>query len=87
MKKKIKECSGEVVINNGKEKKTLAQVFEELNLRAYDLNVDNLDVHAVRGREGEERGESEGGREGEREKGGDKEEGRRKGGEEREGEK
>ena len=23
------------------------QVFEELHLRAYDLNVDNLDVHAV----------------------------------------
>ena len=67
MKKKIKECSGEVVINNGKEKKTLAQVFEELNLRAYDLNVDNLDVHAVRGREGEERdGRVRGGREGER---------------------
>ena len=25
----------------------LIQVFEELNLKAYDLNVDNLDVHAV----------------------------------------
>ena len=49
MKKKIKECAGEVVIDNGKEKKTLSQVFEELNLRAYDLNVDNLDVHAVSG--------------------------------------
>ncbi len=23
------------------------QLFESLNLRAYDLNVDNLDVHAV----------------------------------------
>lgn len=47
MKKKIKDSPGEVVINNKKEKQTLAQVFEELNLRAYDLNVDNLDVHAV----------------------------------------
>ena len=25
----------------------LIQVFQELNLKAYDLNVDNLDVHAV----------------------------------------
>ena len=48
MKKKIKECPGEVVINNKKEKKTLSEVFEDMNLRAYDLNVDNLDVHAVR---------------------------------------
>ena len=47
IKKKIKECAGEVVINSKGRHLTLAQVFEQLNLRAYDLNVDNLDVHAV----------------------------------------
>ena len=35
-----------MTVRNGKEV-SLSQVFKELNLRAYDLNVDNLDVHAV----------------------------------------
>ena len=40
-------CSGEVVINSKGRHYKLHEVFEKLNLRAYDLNVDNLDVHAV----------------------------------------
>ena len=47
IKKKMKESAGEVVINSKGNRQTLSQVFEELQLRAYDLNVDNLDVHAV----------------------------------------
>ena len=47
IKKKIKCCPEEAVtVRNGK-KVTLAEVFRKLDLRAYDLNVDNLDVHAV----------------------------------------
>ena len=51
IKKKIKSDPDEVVIDSKGVRLTLAQVFEQLNLRAYDLNVDNLDVHAVRERE------------------------------------
>ena len=47
IKKKIKNSAEEkVVVRKGKAM-TLSSVFEDLNLRAYDLNVDNLDVHAV----------------------------------------
>lgn len=66
IKKKIKSCPDEVVINSKGIKLTLAQVcvrwyqatyanknyfvkvFEEMHLNSYDLNVDTLDVHAVR---------------------------------------
>ena len=47
IKKKIRQCPGEVVINSKGRHYKLHEVFEKLNLRAYDLNVDNLDVHAV----------------------------------------
>lgn len=48
IKKKIKSCPDEVVITRNGKLHTLAEVFETLNLKAYDLNVDNLDVHADR---------------------------------------
>jgi len=49
IKKMMKKQAEEVVCKNreGKEM-TLQQVFESLNLTAYDLNVDMLDVHADR---------------------------------------
>ena len=47
IKKKIKCCPEDfVTVRNGK-KVTLSEVFKTLDLRAYDLNVDTLDVHAV----------------------------------------
>ena len=44
----MKTSGNEVVCldDNGKEM-TLNQVFEEMNLTAYELTVDMLDVHAV----------------------------------------
>jgi AMP deaminase len=47
IKQKMKYSSGEIVIDKNGQRQTLAEVFDELNLKAYDLNVDNLDVHAV----------------------------------------
>jgi AMP deaminase len=48
IKKKIKTQSDDVVCK-GKDAKemTLAEVFDSMNLSAYDLSVDVLDVHAV----------------------------------------
>lgn len=48
IKKKMKDNGNEVVCldKSGKEM-TLNQVFEEMNLTAYELTVDMLDVHAV----------------------------------------
>lgn len=45
IKKTLKTCADEVVTAN---QETLKQVFESLNLTAYDLTVDMLDVHADR---------------------------------------
>lgn len=69
IKKKIKSCPDEVVIDNKTNRLTLAQVtsilsslthvvtnycfvpkvFQEMKLKAYDLSVDTLDMHAVSG--------------------------------------
>ena len=48
IKKKIKE-DGDVVVclDRNRQEMTLNQVFDEMNLTAYDLTVDMLDVHAV----------------------------------------
>lgn len=43
MKKHLEEI---VHVEKGKEQ-TLKEVFETMNLTAYDLSVDTLDVHAV----------------------------------------
>ncbi|XP_046649606.1 AMP deaminase 2-like isoform X5 [Daphnia pulicaria] len=49
IKKKIRDSGNEVVCLNKKgQELTLNQVFEEMNLSAYDLTVDMLDVHADR---------------------------------------
>ena len=47
--KKALKTEGESVVCLSKEKKsmTLKQVFQSMNLTAYDLTVDMLDVHAV----------------------------------------
>ncbi|KAK7487206.1 hypothetical protein BaRGS_00021558 [Batillaria attramentaria] len=49
IKKSMKTCHNEVVCKekDGREQ-TMTEVFESLNLTAYDLNVDMLDVHADR---------------------------------------
>lgn len=49
IKKKIKE-DGDVVVclDRNRQEMTLNQVFDEMNLTAYDLTVDMLDVHADR---------------------------------------
>jgi AMP deaminase len=46
IKRKLKTCPDEVVIARDGGALTLRQVFESLNLTAYDLSVDTLDVHA-----------------------------------------
>ena len=49
IKKKLKDHGDEVVcLDKNKKEMTLNQVFEEMNLTAYELTVDMLDVHAVR---------------------------------------
>ncbi|XP_078500898.1 AMP deaminase 2 isoform X3 [Lissotriton helveticus] len=48
IKRAMKKCAGEIVhVENGKEQ-TLKEVFENMNLSAFDLSVDTLDVHADR---------------------------------------
>ena len=48
IKKKMRDSGNEVVCLNKKgQELTLSQVFEEMNLSAYDLTVGMLDVHAV----------------------------------------
>lgn len=50
IKRAMKKHLDEIVhVEKGKEQ-TLKEVFETMNLTAYDLSVDTLDVHAVRGR-------------------------------------
>ena len=44
----MKDNGDEVVcLDKNKKEMTLNQVFEEMNLTAYELTVDMLDVHAV----------------------------------------
>ncbi|XP_069489092.1 AMP deaminase 2 isoform X3 [Ambystoma mexicanum] len=48
IKRAMKKCAAEIVhVEDGKEQ-TLKEVFENLNLSAFDLSVDTLDVHADR---------------------------------------
>lgn len=44
----MKKNSEEIVHEEGGKEQTLRQVFQNMNLTAYDLSVDTLDVHAVR---------------------------------------
>lgn len=45
IKKKLKTYPNEkVIVRDGKEM-TLGEVFKSLNLTAYDLSIDTLDVH------------------------------------------
>ncbi|GAA6002252.1 AMP deaminase [Rhodotorula paludigena] len=46
IKSKMKRCPEEVVIYRDGKHLTLRQVFESLNLTAYDLSIDTLDMHA-----------------------------------------
>ncbi|KAK7202502.1 AMP deaminase [Myxozyma melibiosi] len=48
IKSKMKKCPDEVVIFRDGKLLTLQQVFESLNLTAYDLSIDTLDMHAHR---------------------------------------
>lgn len=48
IKKAVKNNPDEIVCCKNGEKMSLAQVFASLNLTAYDLSVDMLDVHADR---------------------------------------
>eukprot|EP00123_Amoebidium_parasiticum_P017658 comp23935_c0_seq1/m.42280 comp23935_c0_seq1/g.42280 ORF comp23935_c0_seq1/g.42280 comp23935_c0_seq1/m.42280 type:complete len:794 (-) comp23935_c0_seq1:96-2477(-) len=48
IKKKLRTTPDEVVIYRNGKYLTLQQVFESLNLTAYDLSVDTLDMHADR---------------------------------------
>ncbi|KAK9234587.1 hypothetical protein V1525DRAFT_428381 [Lipomyces kononenkoae] len=48
IKSKIKKCPDETVIFRDGKLLTLQQVFESLNLTAYDLSIDTLDMHAHR---------------------------------------
>lgn len=48
IKHKIKHCPDEKVIKRDGQVLTLQQVFESLNLTAYDLSIDTLDMHAHR---------------------------------------
>jgi hypothetical protein len=46
IKSKMKRWPDEVVIYRDGKYLTLRQVFESLNLTAYDLSIDTLDMHA-----------------------------------------
>ncbi|ODQ64175.1 AMP deaminase [Nadsonia fulvescens var. elongata DSM 6958] len=46
IKYKMKTCPDELVIFRDNKHLTLSQVFESLNLTAYDLSIDTLDMHA-----------------------------------------
>ena len=48
IKKAMKTNPDEIVCENGGVKMSLAQVFASMNVTAYDLSVDMLDVHADR---------------------------------------
>lgn len=44
----MKKNNEEIVYEEGGKEQTLHQVFQNMNLKAYDLSVDTLDMHAVR---------------------------------------
>lgn len=46
IKSKMKKCPDEVVIDRDGKRLTLKEVFESINLTAYDLSIDTLDMHA-----------------------------------------
>lgn len=46
IKSKMKKCPDEVVIDRDGQKLTLKEVFESIDLTAYDLSIDTLDMHA-----------------------------------------
>ncbi|KAK5088019.1 AMP deaminase [Lithohypha guttulata] len=46
IKSKMKKCPDEVVIDRDGQTLTLKEVFESINLTAYDLSIDTLDMHA-----------------------------------------
>jgi AMP deaminase len=46
IKSKMKKCPDEIVLFRDDKKLTLREVFESINLTAYDLSIDTLDMHA-----------------------------------------
>ena len=46
IKSKMKKCPNEVVMFRDGKHLTLSEVFESINLTAYDLSIDTLDMHA-----------------------------------------
>ncbi|KAH0424787.1 AMP deaminase [Colletotrichum camelliae] len=46
IKSKMKKCPDEVVLFRDGRHLTLAEVFQSINLTAYDLSIDTLDMHA-----------------------------------------
>ncbi|OHE91763.1 AMP deaminase, partial [Colletotrichum orchidophilum] len=46
IKSKMKKCPDEVVLFRDDRHLTLAEVFQSINLTAYDLSIDTLDMHA-----------------------------------------
>ncbi len=47
IKKTMKTCKDDKVCKKGDKELTMDEVFKSLNLTAFDLSVDMLDVHAV----------------------------------------
>lgn len=45
IKSKMKKCPDELVLNRDGRNLTLAEVFQSINLTAYDLSIDTLDMH------------------------------------------
>jgi len=48
IKSKMKKCPDEVVLFRDGKHLTLAEVFQSINLTAYDLSIDTLDMHVCR---------------------------------------
>lgn len=46
IKSKMKKCPDDIVLFRDDKKLTLREVFESINLTAYDLSIDTLDMHA-----------------------------------------
>ncbi|KAI1130404.1 hypothetical protein F5Y10DRAFT_235579 [Nemania abortiva] len=46
IKSKMKKCPNEYVLSRDGKNLTLREVFESINLTAYDLSIDTLDMHA-----------------------------------------
>lgn len=49
IKSKMKKCPDEIVLFRDGKHLTLAEVFKSINLTAYDLSIDTLDMHVGRG--------------------------------------